>query len=79
MPKKTKGFFPIKDLEKVVYSNHFIVPGVWVSGDDETPIKCWGLFTPDKKYINCYVNFLDAKEKVKYINISKYLKPKKKK
>ena len=76
MAKKTKGFFPIKDLEKVVYSDHFLVPGVWVSGDDSAPIKCWGLFTPDKKYINCYINFLDAKERVKFNMISKYIKKK---
>jgi hypothetical protein len=76
MPKKMKGFFPIKDLEVVVYSEHFIVPGVWVSGDDSAPIKCWGLFTPSKKYINCYTNFLDAKEQVKHNMISKYIKKK---
>jgi hypothetical protein len=67
------GFLPIKDLEKVKYSEYFIVPGVWVNGTDEKPTKCWATFTPDKNYLGCYVNFLDAKERVKSHRISKFL------
>jgi hypothetical protein len=67
------GFVPIKNLNKVEYSKYFIVPGVWLNGENTKPTKCWATFSPDKNYLGCYIKFLDAKERVKIHKISKYL------
>lgn len=75
MAKVKVGFAPIKDATKIEYSKYFLVPGVWLNQDDEVkPIKCWGAFTPQKEYLGCYVNFLDAKESIKTHKISKFFK-----
>lgn len=77
MSEVKSGFHPLKDIAKIEYAKYFLVPGIWVNNKTEDPpIKCWGVFTPDKKYLGWFIQFLDAKERVKIDKISKFIKHK---
>ena len=69
------GFHPIKDAVNTEYVKYFLVPGVWVNvKTPDPPIKCWGVFTPDKEYLGWFIRFLDAKERVKIHKIARFIK-----
>lgn len=71
------GFHPIKDVVNTEYAKYFLVPGVWLNAKTpDPPIKCWGVFTPDKEYLGWFIHFLDAKEQVKIHKISRFVKAK---
>ena len=66
-----KGFYPRKDKGPILYAKYYLVPGLWIGGT--RPVKCWATFTPNKQYLGCYTNFLDAKDKVKSHKIEKIM------
>jgi hypothetical protein len=69
------GFHPHKDKEKQVeYAKYHLIPGIWVYSGERNPELCWGVFSPDKKYLGCKCKLLDAKEIVKNDKIRKYMK-----
>lgn len=70
------GFHPRRDakLTMIEYSKYYLVPGYWIYVDrNRKPVRCWATFTPDRKYLGCSYEYLNAKERVKSHKIEKLI------
>jgi len=62
------GFHPRRDakITMVEYVKYFLVPGYWIYAEpNKKAVRCWATFTPDRKYLGCSFEYLNAKERVK--------------
>lgn len=70
------GFHPRRDakLTMIEYSKYYLVPGYWVYPNPKIkPKRCWATFSPERKYMGCSFEFLNAKEKVKIDKINRII------